>query len=239
MRRHPLRLVVAPLVVGAAAVALFASRADHTGTARAQVPNRLYGSVTLNGSPAPTGTTITAYTGDKVCGTTTVSGTVINATTPPYVYPYQFDVPNGAFDQACKPGAVLTFKVGTATAGQTYTLGDSGNFTRLDLTAPGVPNVPTPVPTATATPAPTRAISLAFGCTDYTSTFPDGTTPDAIVAAVSPSANFSGLWRYDGDQTGYRGFAPGAADANDLTTVKRGEVLRICVTDTATLTAPA
>lgn len=217
MRIHP------PLAALIAAAACF-GLAVTASTVTAQVPNRLYGTVTLNGSAAPVGTVIVAQTAGKACGQTTVTATAVSGTT----YPYVLDVPGGGAAAECKPGAVLTFTVGGQTAAQTFTLDDIASFQRLDLTAPGIPNVP----------VTTRTVELAAGCTDVTSSFPDGTTAAAVAAAVSPAGALSAIWRYDAAAGAYRGFAPGSF-ASDLATVSRGDTLRICTSAAATLSAPA
>lgn len=210
-------------LLAALAVAVLVPFARHAAPARAQVPNRIFGTVTLNGQPAAVGTTIEALTAGKSCGTTTVRQTTVSGTS----YPYQMDLPS-TNEPACKPGAVVTFTVGGATAGQTFTLTDVGDFARLDLTAPGTPNVPT---TASNT------VSLrAGGCTDVTSTFPNGTTPQTIAAAIAPASALNAIWRVDRATGMHRGFSPLAPFASDLQTVDRGDTLRICTTAAATLT---
>jgi hypothetical protein len=191
----------------------------------AQVPNRVYGTVTLDGAVAPVGTPIVALASGKTCASATVTALQVNGTN----YPYRLDVPDGSAAEECIPGAVLTFTVGGKTAGQTFTLSDIGSFQRLDLSAPGVPNVP--VSTA-------KTVTLAAGCTQITSAFPDGTGIDTIVAAITPASAVGAIWRFDPAKGAYQGFSPAVGWANDLGSVKRGDVLRICATATATLAQP-
>ena len=198
------------------------------GEVHAQLGNRVYGSVTLNGAPAPIGTTIVALTGgNQVCATTTV--TQLQANVSARTYPYVMDVPSGASAPECRPGAIITFTVGGVTAAQSFTIDDIGSFRLLDLTAPGTPNVP----------ATTRAITLNAGCTDVTSTFPDNTPAATVAAAVTPSTALSAFWRFDAALNAFRGYGPASNVASDLTTVNRGDALRFCTGAAATLTLPA
>jgi hypothetical protein len=195
-------------------------------TVQAAPPNRVYGTVTLNGAPAPVGTVIVALTGGKVCGTTTVTTTAVSGTT----YPYVLNLPDPNAPLECKAGAVITFTVAGLPAGQTITLDDLGTFFRVDLVAPGTPNLPG---------AATRTVTLAPGCTDVVSAFPDGTSPQAVAAAVTPADALQAIWRYDAATGRYAGFSPAAPFASDLTSVNRTDTIRICTGAPATLTLPA
>jgi hypothetical protein len=165
-----------------------------------------------------------------VCATTTVQQTAIGGTAASPTYPYTVNVVAGSPDE-CKVGAVVTFMVGTALAGQTSNFDDVGSFFRVDLTAPGTPNVP-----AGTAAAP---VSLARGCTEVTSTFPNGAQPSTIAAAVSPVSALAAIWRFDTAATIYRGYSPAPGAVNDLGPVNSGDKLRICVTAAATLTTAA
>ncbi len=218
-------LLTAPLVVGAVLFGLARAAAP----AHAQIPNRLYGTVTLNGAPAPVGTPIVALTNGKTCASTTVQRLDVGGTSSAPLYPYVLDVPAQGADPICKPGAVVTFTVGGVTAGQTFTLDDLATFNRIDLTAPGTPNVP----------SQNQTVNLAAGCTDVTSTFPNGTTPATIAAAVSPASALAAIWRYDAASGHHQGYSPATDWASDLTSVAQGDKLRICTSAAATLTQPA
>lgn len=136
-------------VVIAVLVAVGAAR-----TAHAAPPNRVYGTVTLHGAPAPVGTTIVALTGGKVCGTTTVTATAVSGSS----YPYVLNLPDPAAPLECKPGAVITFTVAGLPAGQRITLDDLGTFLRVDLIAPGIPAVPRRTPSRCRPGAPTSCL---------------------------------------------------------------------------------
>lgn len=193
-------------------------------TVHAAPPNRVYGTVTLHGAPAPVGTVIVALTGGKVCGTTTVTATVVSGSS----YPYVLNLPDPAAPLECKPGAVITFTVAGLPAGQRITLDDLGTFFRVDLVAPGMPDVPG-----------ARTVALPTGCTDVVSTFPDGTPAAAVAAAVVPAEALHAIWRYDPATGRYAGFSPAAPLASDLTTVNRAEFLRVCTAGPAALRLPA
>jgi hypothetical protein len=195
-------------------------------TAHAAPPNRVYGTVTLNGAPAPVGTVIVALTGGKVCGTTTVVATAISGNS----YPYVLNLPDPSAPLECKPGAVITFTVAGLPAGQSITLDDLGTFFRVDLVAPGTPSVPG---------AGGRTVALASGCTDVVSTFADGTAPEVVAAAVTPADALQAIWRYDAAAGRYAGYSPAAPFASDLTSINRSDTIRICTGAPATLTQPA
>ncbi|MER3420384.1 MAG: hypothetical protein C4290_07600 [Chloroflexota bacterium] len=194
-------------------------------TAHAAPPNRVYGTVTLNGTPAPVGTAIVALTGGKVCGTTTVTATAISGNS----YPYVLNLPDPSAPPECKPGAVITFTVAGLPAGQTITLDDLGTFFRVDLVAPGTPSTPG---------AGGRIVTLAPGCTDVLSAFPDGTAAAVVAAAVTPAEVLQAIWRYDAAAGRYAGFSPTASFASDLTRINRSDTIRICTGAPATLTQP-
>jgi hypothetical protein len=220
MRRPVLALALPALVVAYVLLA---------GPAAAQVPNRLYGTVTLDGAAAAPGTAIQAQVANapgKICGSTTVRSLQVSGT----AYPYLLDVPDGNAPEECKPGAVLIFLVGGKTAGQTFTLSDLGSFQRLDLSAPGTPNVP-------VSGGPT--VALARGCTDVTVSFPDGTSTEVVAAAITPAGVLDGIWRFEAQANAYHGYNPSVLFASDLPNVRRGEMLRICTSAPATLTQPA
>lgn len=92
------------------------------------VPNRFYGTATVNGNSAPTGLEITArINGLEMASTITVDGKF------GYI-PYVFDVPDN--DNNCENSATVYFFIEGQAAGQaTYS---NGNFTRLELSATGV-----------------------------------------------------------------------------------------------------
>ena len=235
------RLQLPALVALAAAAALGLVQSRHASTpVLAAPPNRLYGSVTLNGAPAPVGAVIAAQVDGKGCASSTVLRTA--ATTNPTQYPYSMDVPDGNADPACKPGAVLTFRINGILAAETHTLDDVGTFRLLNLTAPGTPNVPaapattaTAAPAPTATPAPAAGTALVSGCNELASPYATGTLPSTIAVLVSPPSALMGIWRYDPETQLYRGYIPAQGAPIDLGAISKGDILRICVTQDAQL----
>jgi len=90
-------------------------------------PNRFYGNVTLNGSPAPEGTNVSATIGGNVCGQTTVKS---DST-------YVLDVVDSNQTAGCgTEGATVIFTVAGYPA--RIATWHSGYFTQLDLPAPPV-----------------------------------------------------------------------------------------------------
>jgi hypothetical protein len=105
-------------------------------------PNRFFGSVTLNGAPAPAGTNVTADIGGNVCGQTTVQA---DST-------YVLDAVSSGQTAGCgTEGAAVSFTVGGSPAG-TATW-SSGQFTNLDLAGQAAPTVAPPT-VAPVTPTP-------------------------------------------------------------------------------------
>jgi hypothetical protein len=90
-------------------------------------PHWFYGSVDINGSPAPDGTTIVAkINGIDVASTTTLDGK--------YGYEPMFFVPDT--DPSTRPGATISFFVNDVNTYQTAIFSTNG-ITKLDLTAVG------------------------------------------------------------------------------------------------------
>jgi hypothetical protein len=112
------------------AVAMLFATASY---AEAQAPpNRFFGTATLNGSPAPSGTPVLAFIGSMQCGSGMVGADGR----------YVVDVANSATTPNCgTDGATITFRVGGVQAGQTATY-NTGTFTELALVAPGTPMMP-------------------------------------------------------------------------------------------------
>jgi len=136
----------------AGAVAMIASAGVTAVHAQPTPPTRFFGTATLDGKPAPDGTTITASIGSTSCGTGSVTGGN-----------YQVDVASASTRPGCgTDGATVTFTVGSAKATQTGTF-QTGAFVNLALTATSAAQAtatPTAAPataTRTATPAPATA----------------------------------------------------------------------------------
>ena len=114
-------------------------------------PTRFYGTLTIDGAPAPAGTMVRAFVGDKDC---------TNAREP-FTVPagsYAVEVGHTTQTPGCgEIGTTVTFRVGTRTANERGTF-ETGSFQLLNLTVSGTGAVfASPTPTATPTPAPTAS----------------------------------------------------------------------------------
>ena len=128
----------------AAVVALLSSAMVATVSAQPPPipPDRFFGSVTLNGTAAPAGTSVTATIGGTACGSVTVKA---DST-------YVLDVPSSNQTTGCgTEGASVSFTVGGSPAGSdTWS---SGKFSQLDLTGQAAQATTTP---PTQGPLPTQ-----------------------------------------------------------------------------------
>lgn len=116
---------VAALIVAVVALVGVAQPA----AAQQAPPNRVFGTVQLNGATPPAGTVITAFIGGMQCGGGQVRENGM----------YVADVVDASQTAGCgMEGAVVTFRVGGVQAGQTLSF-QSGMFTELNLVAPGMP----------------------------------------------------------------------------------------------------
>lgn len=125
LQRMVALLLCAALGVGAA----------QAGRAQMSPPNRFYGSLTIDGAPAPAGTQVRAFIGD------------IDCTTPrePFAVPagqYAVEVAHGSQIPGCgSDGAEVTFRVGGRTANEKGVF-VGGTFIKLDLTVAGTGAAP-------------------------------------------------------------------------------------------------
>lgn len=147
-------------------------------TARAQTPpTRAFGTVTVDGQPAPPGTTVQALIGDKVCGEGEVRR-VSDAIPRGYVV----DVVSATQMQGCgTDGDRIIFKVGGKQANETAEF-HTGTFLRHDLTVSGQVSTPTPGPT----PPPFGPATPEPGGT-ATGTAAPGSSPSPRRTAAAPS----------------------------------------------------
>jgi hypothetical protein len=138
-------------VLVAAVVALISSLMVATVSAQPPPipPDRFFGNVTLDGTPAPAGTAVVATIGGVVCGQATVKA---DST-------YVLDVVSSNETTGCgTDGASVSFTVGGSPAGSdTWT---SGKFSQLDLAGQAaqptaIPPTAVPVTAVPATPQPT------------------------------------------------------------------------------------
>jgi hypothetical protein len=139
-------------VLVAATVAILSSLMAATVSAQpAMPPARFFGKATLDGTPAPAGTNITATIGGNVCGQITVKA---DST-------YVLDVVDSNTTTGCgTDGASVSFKVaGSPAESGTWT---SGKFTSLDLAGKTAPP-PTAVPPTPKPVTPTPKVITGTG----------------------------------------------------------------------------
>jgi opacity protein-like surface antigen len=138
-------------VLVAAVVALLSSLMVASVSAQPPTPpNRFFGNVTLDGSPAPAGTNVTATIGGNVCGQTTVKA---DST-------YVLDVVSSGQTAGCgTEGASVSFTVGGSPAGSASW--SSGKFSEQDLAGQAAP--PTVVPPTVAPVTPTPKVVTGTG----------------------------------------------------------------------------
>ncbi len=163
------------MVAGATTLALVASSTVlGAGSASAQPtpPTRFFGTVTLNGQPAPNGATVQARVGTNNCGTGTVTAAGSSSS-------YVVDVLSATTQPGCgTDGATVSFTVNGAPASQTGTF-QTGAFVSLNLTAQAATPTPSPTPARTATPSPTPVRTASPSPTPVR-------TPTAIPATATP-----------------------------------------------------
>jgi hypothetical protein len=85
-------------------------------------------------------------------------------------------------------------------------------------------------PVATiALPQPGELKELYTGCNLLSMTFPDDTTSEDVINAVSPSGIVDALWRQTATLDRFEGFSPAARQASDLLTVRFLDPVWICI----------
>jgi inhibitor of cysteine peptidase len=80
-----------------------------------------------------------------------------------------------------------------------------------------------------ALPEPGGVEQLYEGCNNVALTFPDGTSIEAVLQAVSPAGAAQSIWWYDASQGRFLGFSPAAPQASDLLTVNFQDAVWLCV----------
>ncbi len=175
------------LAIGGMAVAFSAA------TARAQLPpTRAFGTVTIDGQPAPLGTVVQATIGDRLCGEGVVR--FVNDQLP---RGYVVDVLHFASTEGCGvEGATVNFRVGGVAAAETVEY-QTGTFVRRDLTVTGQVATPaagaTPPPfgasAASPTPAPALALTVAPVPSPAGGATPIPSTPAAATPTTDPAAS--------------------------------------------------
>lgn len=164
------------LVSLAGAAALLAATGVSAVHAQPTPPTRFFGKATIDGRPAPDGTTVTAMVGSKVCGIGTVTGGT-----------YMVDVKSASTEPGCgTEGASVAFQVGSARASQTGTF-QTGAFVPLDLTVSQATPTPTPVRTPTPAPSPARTPTPAPTVARTPTPAPTAVAPRPAAAPALPS----------------------------------------------------
>ena len=88
-------------------------------------------------------------------------------------------------------------------------------------------------PVATiALPEPGEAKELFAGCNLISLTFPDGTTSEEVIDAVTPPEAVETIWRQTAALDRFEGFSPVFPQASDLLTVHRLDPVWICISKT-------
>ena len=159
------------------------------GAARAGAqlpPTRVFGTVTVDGQPAPAGTVVQAFVGEKQCG----EG-LVRRISDDLPLGYVVDVAGATQVEGCgTDGATITFRVGGVPANETATFA-TGTFIRLDLTVRGQvatpPGAPTPPPFGAA-PAATPTAVASPGAASPTPAGPGGATETPAVATPTATA---------------------------------------------------
>lgn len=149
-------------------------------------PTRVFGTVTVDGQPAPAGTVVQAFVGEKQCG----EG-MVRRISDDLPLGYVVDVAGATQVEGCgTDGATITFRVGGVPANETATFA-TGTFIRVDLTVRGqvatpTPGAPTPPPFG-AEPAATPTAVASPGAASPTPAGPGGATetPAATVTAIA------------------------------------------------------
>ena len=147
MRRLSLAGAVVAAVALVALAAVTLQSAAPTANAQILPPSRFYGTVTVDGTAATSGT-LNGLIGGKVCGTASINPGLGNGLN------YDIQVKDSSEEPNCGSlGATVTFELvdgGTAACSPTGSW-NSANVQLLNLTCAH----PTPTPTATATASPT------------------------------------------------------------------------------------
>jgi hypothetical protein len=143
-------------------------------------PTRVFGTVTVDGRPAPAGTVVQAFIGEQQCGEGQVRR--ISDTLP---LGYVVDVVSATQTQGCgTDGDRITFRVGGRQATETGEF-RTGAFLRLDLSVSGQIATPTPGPTP---PPFGTATAPAGGAATATATTMPGGSPTAAPSAATATA---------------------------------------------------
>ena len=84
----------------------------------------------------------------------------------------------------------------------------------------------------------TEPVALIFGCNAVALTWPTGTPPETVVAALAPTPARVTLWRFDNPTKTFRAYAPAVPAARDLWWLRTLDAVFLCVDHPTTLTRP-
>jgi hypothetical protein len=146
-------------------------------------PTRVFGTVLVDGQPAPAGTSVQAFIGERQCGDGQVRR--ISDEIP---LGYVVDVLSATQTTGCgADGDRITFKVGGRQAGESTEF-RTGTFVRLNLTVSGQVETPTPGPTPPPFGSPTTpAGGMASPGSGATTVQPSPAAGGTATATGSPS----------------------------------------------------
>lgn len=80
-----------------------------------------------------------------------------------------------------------------------------------------------------ALPAPGSTEQLYPRCNNISLTFPDGTSCQTVVQAVTPAGAVETLWRFNPSQNRFEGFSPAYPQASDLLSVYFLDAVWLCI----------
>jgi len=89
-----------------------------------------------------------------------------------------------------------------------------------------------------ALPSPGATKQLYEGCNNISLTFPDGTTSQTLVQAVTPAGSVESLWRHDAALKKWDAFSPAAPAASDLLQVNFLDSVWLCIASGLGTTPP-
>jgi polyhydroxybutyrate depolymerase len=85
-------------------------------------------------------------------------------------------------------------------------------------------------PTATITlPSPGGTVQLFPGCNAVPLTFPEGTSTETVVQAVTPAGVVESVWRHNAAERKWEGYSPAFPEVGDLLTVSFLDAVWICI----------
>ena len=183
-------------MVAAAALSIAAISGSASGVLAQSTPPvaRVFGSITFNGSTNLNWATVTAYSGSTTCGTGSPDGRYVD-----------IDSSNPACNRV---GTVITFKVGSQWANQTFVIPDlPGSAQQVNLTGPAASQPAGGTATSSATYSPGWNLVGGPAGTTFSQalnplyTFPAGASSYVQVPNTQPAQAGVGYWAFFNSQT--------------------------------------